>query len=191
MIKGDLKSQVAQCVMAQWAIGAGTLLLCTVIALMGIRPVTARLGALQRHAAVQHSQLAANRERAASLAPLQRETEQLHQQVKAFDQRLGRASEFPQFIQDVSNIAHKSSLRNLTWRSDAQQTQVDQMTELPIQFSFQSEYAGMSDFLSQVANLQRLTRVRKVAVKALPGADGSAGWVDVQLTMNVYFGDEQ
>jgi len=190
MIKGDLKSQVAQCVVVQWAMAGGTLLLCCAIALLSIRPTAERLGGLQRHAAAQCALLAADRQRAANLAPLQQETAQLQQQVKAFDQRLGQTSDLPQFIQDVAEAARKASVRNLTWRSDAQQNESDRLAELPIQLSFQSEYTGVNEFLRRVGDLPRLTDARRVSVKALPGADGSAGWVDVQLTMNVYFGEE-
>ncbi len=190
MIKGDLQNQAKQCTIAQWALAGGTLLFCGAIALASIRPTAGRLGDLQRHVAAQRAQLAADRQRAANLAPLQLQTTQLQQKVKAFDQRLGRTSDLPQFIQSVSEAARKTSVRNLTWRSDAQQNEADRLAELPIQFSFQSEYTSVNEFLQRVGELPRLTDVRKITVKALPGADGSAGWVDVQLTMNVYFGEE-
>jgi Tfp pilus assembly protein PilO len=190
MIKGDLKNQVKQCAVVQWALAGGTLLLCGAVALASIRPTAGQLGDLQRYAAAQRAQLAADRQRAANLAPLQLQTAQLQQQMKAFDQRLGRTSDLPQFIQNVSEIARKASVRNLTWRSDAQQNEADRLAELPIQFSFQSDYTGVNEFLRRVGELPRLTDVRKISVKALPGADGSAGWVNVQLTMNVYFGEE-
>jgi Tfp pilus assembly protein PilO len=190
MIKGDLKTQTTQCVAIQWTIAGVALLFCGAIAFLSLRPTAGQLGQLQRHLAAQRAELAVNRARAASMAPLQRENDQLQQQAKTFDQRLGRPSELPHFIADVADVARKSSLRNLTWRSDAQQSDADQLIELPIQFSFQSEYTGASDFLRKVSELPRITSVQKVSMKALPGADGSAGWVDVQLTMNVYFEGE-
>jgi Tfp pilus assembly protein PilO len=190
MIKGDLKSQAAKCAIAQWVTAGGTLLLCTAIALLSIRPTAQRLAELERHNAQQRAQLVADRQRVVALAPLQNQTNQLQQNVQAFDQRLGRTGDLPTFIADVAGIAHKASLRNLTWRSDVQQSESDQIAQLPIQFSFQSEYGGVTEFLQRVKELPRLTRVQNISVKALPGADGSAGWVDVQLTMNVYFAEE-
>ena len=188
MIKGDQKTQAARCAAAQWATAGATLLLCGAIALLSIRPTAQRMGDLQRRSAQQRAQLVADRQRAATLAPLQLQASQ--QNVKVFDQRLGRSSDLPRFIADVAGIARTASLRNLTWRSDSPQSESDRMAQLPIQFSFQSEYGGVTDFLRRVGDLQRVTRVQKISVKALPGADGSAGWVDVQLTMNVYFGEE-
>ena len=190
MIKGDLKTQATRCALVQWATAGGTLLLCAAIALLSIRPTALRLAELERHNAQARAQLVADRQRAATLAPLQNQTSQLQQNVKAFDQRLGRTSDLPTFIADVAGIANKASVHNLSWRSDVQQSESNQMAQLPIQFSFQSEYSGVTQFLQRVAELPRLTRVQNISVKALPGADGSAGWVDVQMTMNVYFAEE-
>jgi Tfp pilus assembly protein PilO len=186
-VKADLKSQMLVYTRAQWGLAGGLLFLIALICLLAIRPATLRLEAIGAHVASQRSQLQAAQARLAALPQDVQETERLRLRVEHFDKRLPRHEDLPQLIGDMTQMSRRASLSKLEWRPEATLRRTDQYTELPIEFTFQGDFLSVFSFLSDVEDMQRLTRLQKLDLQAKDGMDGQ---VDVQLTMNIYFSEE-
>jgi Tfp pilus assembly protein PilO len=186
-VKRDPKIQMINCTRAQCALGVVLLLVGCAIYLMGIRPATVRLGELQAKFALEKSELQGNQARARDLPKVELEIEHLRQRVERFDKKLPKQQDLAQFIDDLTEISQQSSLQKLAWKPDLKPRRTDQFSELPIQLTFQGDFAGVFDFLRRTEDMQRLTRVRKLELRSL---EGSTGQVDVQVTMNIYFAEE-
>ena len=183
-MKSNLKHQLKWCGRVQWALAAVLVLSLAAFNLLGIRPADARLAAIRNRVASELNQLRADQARAATLPVVEQQTLDLRRRLDQFDKELPRHRDLAQLIGDMTRISQKSSLQKLSWRPDPTPRRTDQFTELPIHFSFQGDFLGVFNFLRQVEDMQRLTRLRKLQVQS---TDGVAGQVDVQLTMNVYF----
>jgi Tfp pilus assembly protein PilO len=58
--------------------------------------------------------------------------------------------------------------------------------EMPIQMNFVGEFMNVYSFLTEVEHLQRLTRIRKVAIKS---KDFKRGIVEVEIGLNIYYSE--
>lgn len=186
-MKSDLKSQVLLFGRAQRWMALGLLALIGLVGLIVIRPANARLVALGERAAQERDELQAAQRRLAALPAVQFQTEELRQHVEAFEHRMPRHEELPQLIGDVTQISRRTSLGKLAWQPETALRRTDQFTELPLQFTFQGDFLNVFDFLSEIEDLPRVTRLQKLDVQA---RDGTNGQVDVQLTMDIYFSEQ-
>jgi Tfp pilus assembly protein PilO len=187
IVKTDLKSQMQLCTRAQWWVALGLLGLIGLVCLLAIRPATARLDGISGYVAKQRNELHSAQARLAALPALEKETEQLRRGVEFFDKRLPKHQDLPQLIGDVTQMSRRAALSKMAWRPEATLRRTDQFTELPLEFTFQGDFLRVINFLSDVQDMQRLTRLRRLDVQAKDGMDGQ---VDVQLTMNIYFSEE-
>jgi Tfp pilus assembly protein PilO len=182
-----LKNQLVWCRREQWALAVALAVACGGFYVVGIRPASLRSSVVRTRLVAQQAELQLARERIKGLPEIEQETEALRQQVEHFQKTVPDANDLPQAIADVTQFGRESSVLDLQWRSDAKPRRTEQYTELPIQFTFGGDFNGVFDFLHRTEEMQRLTRVKKLDIKARPGG---GGLVDVQLTMNLYFTEE-
>jgi Tfp pilus assembly protein PilO len=186
-VKQDLKSQIVWYSRTQLSLAATLLVLVAGFGLLGLHPATTRLTTILARVAQQRSELHAAQLRAATLPDVEQETAELRDRVGRFEQKLPLHQDLPELIGDVTQISRRMSLSKLEWRPEPTFRKTDQFTEVPIDFTFQGDFLGVFNFLSQIEDMQRLTRLRKLDVQAKDGLDGQ---VEVQLTMNIYFSEE-
>jgi Tfp pilus assembly protein PilO len=186
-MKADLKDQMLLFTRAQWWMALGLLALIGLVGLLLTRPASIRLAAIGERIAAQQKELQTAQTRLAGMPVVESQTEQLRRSVEYFDKRMPRHEDLPQIIGDVTQISQRTSLGKLAWRPEVALRRTEQFTELPLEFSFQGDFLNVFSFLSQLQDIPRLTRLRKLDIQARDGADGQ---VDVQLTMNIYFSEE-
>lgn len=189
-ITSDLKHQLVWCRRAQWSLAMGLFVACVGFYVMGIRPPTLRLGVIQARLDARRAQLELARQRANSLSAVEAQTGRLQERVERFDKQMMAEQDLPNLIADVTRFGQEASLINLQWRSEAAPRRTLQYTEMPIQFSFGGDFRGVFDFLRRTEAMQRLTRVKKLQIKARDADTESKGAVQAQLTMNIYFTEE-
>jgi Tfp pilus assembly protein PilO len=184
-VEGVLNNQLARCARTQWMLAAGTLLVCAGIYALGIRPANAQLAKMDARFNAAQAILNGNQAQARNLPEIEKEIERLRQRVERFDKKMPKGQDLAEFIKEVTRISRQSSLQKLVWRPEVKLRRSDAFAELPIEFTFSGDFAGVSDFLRRIDQMPRLTRVRKLEMRA-----GHPGWVDVRLTMNLYFAEE-
>jgi Tfp pilus assembly protein PilO len=186
--KGDLKDQLIWCRRAQLAMAAALLLLGGAIWFFWIKPEHATLDGAHARIAMVEQELAQDQNQARNLPKVEQEIERLRQRVERFDKKLPKQPELAEFYNDVTKISQQAALSKLSWHLDSKPRQADHFTELPILFSFEGDFqSGALQFLRGTEDMQRLTRVHKLELKA---DDQHTGMVKAEVTMNIYYGEE-
>jgi Tfp pilus assembly protein PilO len=186
--QANLKDQLLWCRRAQCGLLAILLAIGGAVCLFWIMPENARLDAARQRIAKAEAELQQDQDRAKSLPKVEAEIAGLRLRVARFDKQLPPQLNLAQFINDVTRISRDASLKNLSWHLDSKPRRSNQFTELPILFTFEGDFqSGILQFLRDTEDMQRLTRVRKLDLKADVAHDGQ---VKAELTMNIYFGEQ-
>jgi type IV pilus assembly protein PilO len=153
--------------------------------LMVYRPQIRRLAELQTAWETEHLSLKSNQTEAQRLPAVAREVESLRQKLDRFDKRLPKQEELGSFMKDVTNYQQQVNLKKMTWgRGEPRHTEL--FAELPLTLNFEGDYLSVMNFLRQTEDMPRLTRVRSMMLKS---KDDRPGYVDVQLSMNIYYAE--
>ena len=187
LLRGELKSQLLWCTRTQWGLLIALAVLSSTVYLTGIRPANVELEQTHRQYAAARFELDQDQDRNRRLPQVEMDIQRLRARVERFDKKLPRQKELASFINDVTHVGQQAALRNFAWRLDSKPSKSDQLTELPIQFSFEGDFqSGVVEFLRGTQDMQRLIRVRKLDLKSSDALDGQ---VKAQLTLNIYFGE--
>jgi Tfp pilus assembly protein PilO len=187
-LRANLKDRLVWFRRIQWGLLTMLLVLGGAIYVCWIRPENARLEGARLRIANAESELQQDQDRAKNLPKVEAEIAALRQRVARFDKELPRLPNMVQFINDVTRISQDASLKQFRWILDTKPRVSDQMTEQPVLISFEGDFqSGVLQFLRGTEQMQRLTRVRKLDLKADDARDGQ---VKAELTMNIYFGDQ-
>ncbi len=149
------------------------------------RPDIRRIADLQASWKFERALLATSQTEAQRLPVVAREVEELRQKLDRFDKRLPKQEELGAFMKDVTNCQQRVNLKRMSWgRGEPRHT--DLFAELPLTLNFEGDFLSVGAFLRQIEEMPRLTRVRSLSVKA---KDDRPGYVDVQLSMNIYYAE--
>jgi Tfp pilus assembly protein PilO len=184
LLKGDLKSRLAWCHRAQFALlgilfaGAGTLYLTA------IRPALNDLGEVKNLLQCHKCQLEQNQNQVRNLPWVENEIRRLTHRVEKFDKKLPKQQDLAVFIDDVTRFSQTESLRKLSWKPDAKPRKTELYSELPIHFTFDGDFqTGLVKFLRQTEEMPRLTRVQKLDVRSIDGGKD----VKADVTVEIFF----
>jgi len=180
-----LQEHVRWFIRAQWALGALMASLLGTFYIVGYLPQTQRLRELQSLIVERQTDLRENQAKTKVLPAIAIEVRNLRQQLNA-SKELPTQQELPQFLKDITRLGQEGALHSLTFKQGTP-TREDLFTELPISLSFEGDYVDAFNFLRHTEQMQRLTRIRNMTIKA---KDGQLGLVEVQLSMNIYFAPE-
>jgi Tfp pilus assembly protein PilO len=187
-LRGNLKDRLVWCRRIQWSLLAALFVLGGAVYLFWIRPENARLDGARQRIATAECELQQDQDRAKNLPKVEAEIAALRQRVARFDKELPKQPNMVQFINDVTRISQDASLKKFKWILDTKPRMSDQMTEQPVLISFEGDFqSGVLQFLQGTEDMQRLTRVRKLDLKA---DEAHNGLVKAELSMNIYFGDQ-
>jgi len=154
--------------------------------LLAYRPGIRRLASLRTQIQSRQQELEQKQSRARNLPSLALQVGKLEQRVAVYDRQFPRQPNLGQFIKDITQISQQLSLHELKLQPLAPK-KADGYFEQPISISFQGDFLNAASFLRQVEDLQRLTRVRRLAIK---NKAGKAGVVDVtDMVASIYFSE--
>jgi len=182
----SLQSHVRWFIRAQWALGALMLALLGSFYVLGYRPQSARLRQMQSQISQRQYDLRENQAKTRVLPAVASDVKNLRQQLDE-SKTLPAQQEWPQFMKDVTALGQKCSLHSLTFKQGIP-SRGDLFSELPTNLSFEGDYVDAFNFLRKTEEMQRLTRIRNMSIKAKEGEPGS---VQVQISMNIYFAPDQ
>ncbi len=177
-----LREQVAWCTRAQWVMGICALALLVGFYLVGYAPASHRLAELDRQIANTRSELANTQGKANTLTMITKDVQKLKEKL-GNSKKLPSQNDLPQFIKDVEMFSRNSSLRGYT-QNVLKPIRNETYWQMPIELKFEGDFNKVFTFLQQTEAQKRLTRVKKIELKA---KDHDPGQVQVTLTMNIYY----
>lgn len=135
-----------------------------------------------RHQIVQAEQkLQHDRALAETVPDLAREVEQLRRQHSNFDRRLPQQKELGEFLREISTTIAAERLTNQVIEPGSPTTG-PLYNNLPIIMEFDGSFRGLANFLTQIDQMERLTRIERIRIE--PSDDGQ---LQVEMQLNIYF----
>ncbi len=183
-----LQSKTALFARAQWVLAGFLIIALGGFYFVGYLPMNSKLRGLRQEIEIKRRDLAFSQSKGFDLDRLTRDVEHLQADVERNGKKLPKEPELGQFIADLYQVGQQSALLNFTVEPNASR-RFDLFFELPIKMRFEGDFSNAARFLRQVEDLQRLTRVHHLNIKSRPDKDGKEGRVDVEVVMNIYFGD--
>ncbi|HEV8378541.1 MAG TPA: type 4a pilus biogenesis protein PilO [Tepidisphaeraceae bacterium] len=180
-----LSTQITWCRRLQWGLSLGLAVAALLFAFAGYLPAKHRLDALQGQIQSKTRDLEANQNKARNLPLLAMEVQELESRVRDYDRQFPRQADLGDFIKEITRVSQQLTLRDWKYQPGAPR-RGDAYFELPIQMNFQGEFLNVFSFLTEVEHLQRLTRIRKLAIK---NKDAKTGMVEVEIGLNIYFSE--
>jgi Tfp pilus assembly protein PilO len=182
-MKIPLKNQLAHCEKAQWTLGVLLAIGLGVFFVIAYRPANLKLDELVLQIQSRQRAMNDNRVKAQDLPNLAAQVQRFESQLRFYDRQLPRQPAMDQFIKDLTGISQELALKN--WKFSPRAPVRDSTHfELPIQIDFTGDFLTSAAFVRRVEDLQRLTRVKNLAVKS-KNIDGAT--VDVTLVVSIYF----
>lgn len=109
--------------------------------------------------------------------------EEIELRYAALRRRVPQNAEAGSFLKDVSQIAQEEQLAISNFQP-ASSTEDDGYTALEVMLHGQGSFASICSFFDRLANIQRLSKVRRLAIKVDPLADT----YPMEATIVIYFG---
>jgi Tfp pilus assembly protein PilO len=181
----SLQSNLARLRRTQWVLAGATLLGLAGFYVAVFRPFAGRLDVLTLQIQQKRRELEGSTDKTRQLPILMGQVRDLEVKVQHFERQFPRQPALDLFIRNITDVSQRMNLREWRYQPGAPR-RGDAFQELPIQMQFQGDFLAVASFLREVENMPRLTRVKKLSVKA---KDGTTGLVEVELSMNIYFSE--
>jgi Tfp pilus assembly protein PilO len=152
---------------------------------VGYRPANQRLLLLRQEIAARSKRLETNQSQAMKLPILANEVLKLEAKLQRNNKKLPKTAELGEFIRDLTQASQQCNLRKLVHQPGTVR-RVELYGEIPITMNFEGDFNNVFNFLRQMEEMQRLTRVKTLTVKS---KDPKLGHVDVNMAMNIYFSE--
>lgn len=148
------------------------------------RPQSQAMAALQQDISTRKAGLKSDSDKAGVVPDMLRTVEALKSRYHDFDRRLPRSTELDGFLREITAVQSKCRLS--CERMDTQSPVAGQLyNTTPITMRQKGSYLALADFLRQINDMARLTRVQRLIIQAPQDGDGSQ--LDIELVMNIYF----
>ena len=183
MRRPTLKDQLQWFGRVQWALGGSAAVLAGGFYLFAYAPANRGLDRLRAEIAAQSKTLSASRDEAGNLPAVM-------EQVQSLRGRLADTKSMPEghalaaFLSDVTGLQQRAGLEKFKVDFDPI-VRGEQFDEQPITMTFEADYSDAHAFLRKLAELDRLTRLRKASVKARD-EKGTTGRVAVDLKLSIF-----
>src|SRR5258706_3899941 len=181
----SLSAQITWCRRLQWGLSLGVALGAVIFLFAGYLPAKHRLDALHMQIQSTTREVEEKQNKAQHLPLLALEVQELESRVRDYDRQVPKQDDLGDFIKDITRVSRQLALRD--WKyAPVVPKRGDGYFELPIQMNFVGEFVNVYSFLTEVEHLQRLTRVRRVAIKT---KDFKSGVGEGEIGLNIYFSE--
>lgn len=181
----SLKTQALIYTRVQWILGGIIVAAFVLFYAVAYYPQNRQLQAIQDQIRSRQRELQTNQSQASKLPRVREQVDRLRARLERFDKRMPPQPELGQFIRDINQISHRSSMRKLSVQPGATRKN-DLFSEMPVNLSFEGDFLGIFAFLQQAEDMERLTRIRALSIH---GKDMTRGDVEVRVSMNIYFAE--
>ena len=182
---GTLQNQIRWCAQIQWLLGGAVLFALVAFYVLGYRPITGKLKLVDGEIRSLRQELIVGGSKAENLSRVAQEVKALRIKLEG-SKKLPRENDLAQFIRDITQLSQQSALKKFQMRPDPP-IRGDLFAQRPIKLTFEGDFINVYSFLRQTEAMQRLTRTRSARIVS---KDGKPGIVSVELSMNLYFSQD-
>jgi len=168
---------------AQWIFLGALLLTFGLFYVAVYRPQLQEQDALNRQIAFKRVELASDRSQTDRLPRVTGELAVLRRRLAGF-KKLPSDPQYGQFIHDMNQAGGRASLSKFNVEPGVPRRS-ELYAEQPIVLSFEGSFFDVYEFIRQIEELDRLTRLRDVEIKAID----TGGTVSVRLSVNIYYSE--
>lgn len=146
------------------------------------RPETHQMQNLRAAILENNHNLELSRSKADELPAVARMVADLRQKLDRFDRKIPRHQDVPQLLEAFESLRQQAGIAKCTLKPDSIQSQPS-YSEQSIHVEFEGDFDQVADFLARVEDMDRMTRVRRLAIKS---ATSGGGAVEVQMDVSIY-----
>lgn len=168
---------------AQYVLAASTLLVAGLFYMAAFRPQAQQLADLTDQIAGKKAELVLDRSQTDRLPRITSELQSLKARLAGF-KKLPSDPQLGQFIDEITQLSQQQTLRQLVVEPGVPKRD-ELFSEQPISMSFDGDFLAAWDFIRQLEDMQRLTRVKDVTITS----DDDQPGVHVNLSVNMYYGE--
>jgi type IV pilus assembly protein PilO len=132
--------------------------------------------------AKQHA-LADLRTETTGIVDLNRKIDDLQAAIKIFDSKLPAQRDVDTILQQISQISQSAGLTTRTVKPAKSETTAN-YSEEPIELTLSGDYKGFYQFMLDLEQLPRLTRVTQMRLTKINGTEGQ---MTADVTLSIYF----
>lgn len=138
---------------------------------------------------IEHKRSVLNklREETAKSKDLERTNKEIQQRIEAIEARLPSKKEVETIVRQVADLAVSSGLEAPQMKTGKALKTASYM-EQPLELSTQGAFNGFYDFLLEIEQLARITRMTDLKIKRHSEQDGV---MQATFTLSIYYQDEQ
>jgi Tfp pilus assembly protein PilO len=166
-----------------WMMSAVTVTLVIVAVGAVYVPQARELKSVKTMIAAKKLALEDSAKKAAVVPQMMREVQSLKSRYKDFDSRLPHSKELGGFLQEITAIQQNSALVDPRMETGSPSSE-ELFNTMPIRIRLRSRYLALTDFLRNLGNMKRLTRVQRLMIMT-PEKEGDE--LSVELLLNIYF----
>jgi Tfp pilus assembly protein PilO len=146
------------------------------------QPYTRRSIQLQATTIEHQNELRSNQIKASDRTKIAAGNERLRHELDQI-RKPSNKQELPDLIKEITLFGQQSSLKKFDYKPGTP-VQSELFCELPLALTFEGDFTNVFDFLRSAEQMQRLTRIRSMTLKA---KNDRTGFVQAQVAMNIYF----
>ncbi len=179
-----LEKQIQFCLRLRWVLAGGLCLFLLGFYLLGYHAQSQLLRSLNQQVALKQSSLDTSQSRAKTLPVVELEVERLKGRLDKY-KKVPVGNELGPFLESMSRLRSQSGLKRWDYQPGVPR-KLELVSEMPVLMNFEGDYLSIFSFLRQCEQLPRLTRVKSISLQS---KDTKLGQVQVQMAMNLYYGE--
>lgn len=147
------------------------------------RPATQKMRDLRSTILENNHNLEVSRTKADELPSVAKTVADLRQRLDRFDRRIPRRKDLPAFLEGIESLRLEAGIAKCFLKPENAQV-LNSYSEQAIHVDFEGDFDKVADFIARVEDMDRMTRVRRLTVKA---SNSSPGAVEVQMDVCIYY----
>jgi Tfp pilus assembly protein PilO len=180
----SLETQISWFSRIQYALAGLIVVAAASFYFVWYRPATRQMHDLCAEIESNNHSLEASRTKADELPSVAKAVAELRQKLDRFDRRIPRRQDLSRFIEEIQLLRQEAGIATKCALKPDNAQPFNGYAEQTIHIEFEGDFTQVAEFLAKVEDMDRMTRVRRLAVKA---ATAGRGTVEVQMDVSIYF----
>ena len=181
----SLRTQIQWFTRIQQALICVLMMVAAAFYCLVFRPETGRMQSLVGRISQKERELTQVQTQALALPQVQADINRLKATLADFKKLPANPGDLGQFQIEMAELARRDDLKDWSVSWPGTPKKDEQFYELPISLKFNGDFPSVFEFLKQMDDLSRLTRVKNLSITG----DDSVGKVRVEVLMDLYYSE--
>jgi Tfp pilus assembly protein PilO len=185
----SLETQISWFARIQMALAAAIVVAAAAFYLVWYRPATRQMQDLRAAILENNHNLELSRSRADELPAVAKMVADLRQKLDRFDRKIPRHQDLPDLLGALESLRQQAGIAKCYLKPENPQS-LASYSEQTIHVDFEGDFDQVADFLARIEDMDRMTRVRRLAINgatAANAANAGRGAVEVHMDVSIYF----